>query len=94
MYSQDHYTPLYAASAEGFNDVVKSLIAANADVNCVCKVCKLLDEDKLLLSVVIKNFKTYVRTLNVTQTHVTIQFLSNAAKCPLENNLFFLALDV
>ena len=38
MYSQDHYTPVYAASAEGFNEVVKFLIAANADVNCVCKV--------------------------------------------------------
>ena len=35
---QDQYTPLYNASARGFNEVVKSLIAANADVNCVCKV--------------------------------------------------------
>ena len=35
---QNDYTPLYAAAAKGFNDVVKSLIAANADVNCVCKV--------------------------------------------------------
>ena len=35
---QDQYTPLYIASAKGFNDMVKSLIAANADVNCVCKV--------------------------------------------------------
>ena len=38
LYLQDQYTPLYAASANGFNDVVKSLIAANADVNYVCKV--------------------------------------------------------
>ena len=37
-YLQDQYTPLYVASAKGFNDVVKSLIAANADVNCICKV--------------------------------------------------------
>ena len=41
--SQDQCTPLYAASGNGFNDVVKSLIAANADVNCVCKVRKSLD---------------------------------------------------
>ena len=38
MYLQDHFTPLYVASARGFNEVVKSLIAANADVNCICKV--------------------------------------------------------
>ena len=38
VYLQDQYTPLYAASARGFNDVVKSLITANADVNCVCEV--------------------------------------------------------
>ena len=38
LYLQDQYTPLYAASAKGFNDVVKSLIAANADVNYMCKV--------------------------------------------------------
>ena len=38
MYLQDWCTPLFVASARGFNDVVKSLIAANADVNCVCKV--------------------------------------------------------
>lgn len=31
-------TPLYVASARGFIDVVKSLIAANADVNCIYKV--------------------------------------------------------
>ena len=42
MYLQDQYTPLYVASAESFTDVVKTLIAANADVNCVCKVRKLL----------------------------------------------------
>ena len=41
MYLQDYYTPIFAASAKGFNDVVKSLIAAKADVNCVCKVRKL-----------------------------------------------------
>ena len=41
--SQDWCTPLYVASGNGFNDVVKTLIAANADVNCVCKVRKLLD---------------------------------------------------
>ena len=38
MYLQDWYTPLYVASAKGFNEVVKLLIAANADVNCICKV--------------------------------------------------------
>ena len=38
MYLQDYYTPLYVASAKGFNDVVKTLIEANANVNCVCKV--------------------------------------------------------
>ena len=42
MYLQDQCTPLYVASAKGSNDVVKSLIAANADVNCVCKVRKSL----------------------------------------------------
>ena len=38
LYLQDQYTPLYTASAKGFNDVVKSLVVANADVNCICKV--------------------------------------------------------
>ena len=38
VYLQDQSTPLYVASANGFNDVVKSLLAANADVNCICKV--------------------------------------------------------
>jgi len=38
----DKCTPLYVASAEGFNDVVKSLIAANAYVNCICKVSYIL----------------------------------------------------
>ena len=38
MYLQDGCTPLYVASAKGFNDVVESLIAANANVNCICKV--------------------------------------------------------
>ena len=38
MYLQDQCTPLHVASARGFNEVVKSLIAANADVNCICKV--------------------------------------------------------
>ena len=38
MHLQDQCTPLYVASAKGFNEVVKSLIAANADVNCICKV--------------------------------------------------------
>ena len=42
VFLQDHCTPLYIASVEGFNDVVKSLIAANADVNYVCKVRKSL----------------------------------------------------
>ena len=37
-FMQDHCTPLYVASANGFNDVVKTLIAGNADVNCICKV--------------------------------------------------------
>ena len=35
---QEQCTPLYIASGRGFNEVVKSLIAANADVNCVCIV--------------------------------------------------------
>ena len=39
-YLQDQYTPLYVASAKGFNEVVKSLIAANADVNFICKVSR------------------------------------------------------
>ena len=39
---QNQSTALYIASAEGFNDVVKSLIAANADVSCVCQVRQLL----------------------------------------------------
>ena len=38
MFLQDHYTPLFIASAKGFNDVVESLIAANADVNVVAEV--------------------------------------------------------
>ena len=38
IYLQDQCTPLYVASAQGFNDVVKSLIVAGADVNCVCIV--------------------------------------------------------
>ena len=38
MFLQDHYTPLFIASAKGFNDVVESLIAANAGVNFVSKV--------------------------------------------------------
>ena len=38
VYLQDQCTPLYIASARGFNDVVKMLIAANADVNCICRV--------------------------------------------------------
>ena len=42
VYLQDQCTPLYIASAKGFNDVVKILIAAKANVNCVCKVRKLL----------------------------------------------------
>ena len=37
-YLQEQCTPVYVASAKGYNDVVKSLIAANADVNCICKV--------------------------------------------------------
>ena len=39
---QEQCTPLYIASAKGFNDVVKSLIAAKANVNCVSEVRKLL----------------------------------------------------
>ena len=35
---QDQYTPLYIASAKGFNKIVKSLIAANADVNFLSEV--------------------------------------------------------
>ena len=38
LQSSNQCTPLYVASARGFNDVVKSLIAANADVNCTYKV--------------------------------------------------------
>ena len=35
---QEQCTPLYVALANGYSDVVKSLIAGNADVNCICKV--------------------------------------------------------
>ena len=35
---QNQSTALYIASAKGFDDVAKSLIAANADVDCVCEV--------------------------------------------------------
>ena len=44
MCLQDQCTPLYTASCRGFVEVVKSLIAANADVNYVCVVvsCALL----------------------------------------------------
>ena len=35
---QNMCTPLYAAAAEGFNEIVKSLVAANADVNCKDRV--------------------------------------------------------
>ena len=46
MYLQDQCTPLYIASRKGFNDVVKTLIAANANVNYICEVsycqCKYL----------------------------------------------------
>ena len=38
MHLQDQLTPLYLASGKGFNEAVKSLIAANANVNCICKV--------------------------------------------------------
>ena len=42
MHVQNQCTPLYIASSKGFNEVVKSLIAANANVNCICKVRELL----------------------------------------------------
>jgi len=32
---QEGYTPLYTAAARGYNDVVKLLLAANADPNCI-----------------------------------------------------------
>ena len=35
---QDHCTPLYVASTKGFTGIVKLLLAANANVNCICKV--------------------------------------------------------
>ena len=35
---QGQCTPLYIASTTGFTEIVRSLIAANADVNCVCIV--------------------------------------------------------
>ena len=38
MYLQEQCTPLYVASGKGFNEMVEDLIAANADVNCICKV--------------------------------------------------------
>ena len=42
VHLQRQCTPLYVASAEGFNDVAKTLIVANADTNCVCIVSQLL----------------------------------------------------
>ena len=39
MCLQNQCTPIYLASGEGFGEIVKSLIAANADVNCVVPVC-------------------------------------------------------
>ena len=35
---QDQCTPLYVASTKGFTGIVKLLLAANANVNCICKV--------------------------------------------------------
>ena len=56
MYVQDQCTPLYIASLRGFSEVVKSLLAVNADVNCVCTVSYFINnyvvfiiEDKTLL---------------------------------------------
>jgi len=38
MCSQERWTPLHQAAAQGCNDVVISLLAAKADVNCIDKV--------------------------------------------------------
>lgn len=35
---QETLTPLYWASQKGHTEVVKILLGANADVNCICKV--------------------------------------------------------
>ena len=35
---QDQCTALYVASQNGHSDVVKSLLDANAEADCVCKV--------------------------------------------------------
>ena len=57
MYSQNQYTPLYAASAKGFNEVVQSLVTANADVNCVCKVSCYAYTSYSYIAVYCKSFK-------------------------------------
>ena len=38
LYLQNQCTPLYAASEGGFTEIVKLLIAADANVDCICEV--------------------------------------------------------
>ena len=38
LYLQNQCTPLHAASEAGFTEIVKLLIAADANVNCICEV--------------------------------------------------------
>ena len=38
MYVQDQCTPLYIAANRGFNEIVRLLLAANANVNSISKV--------------------------------------------------------
>ena len=73
MFWQDQCTPLYIASYKGFMDIVNSLIAANANPNCICKVsckCKYLlafsTEDKLLYRISILHFLLLQREASLT----------------------------
>ena len=62
---QEQCTPVYVASAKGFNDVVKSLIAANADVNCACNVS---------YHVVYKNIEKFLIKGFLISTYVAILY--------------------
>ena len=37
---QQHWSPLHHAAAQGYNDVVNSLLATRANVNCTNKVSR------------------------------------------------------